>query len=148
MDERNSYITKEDVMGTLGIIKSYVISLVVFLAVDIFWLGVAAKPLYGTYLNHLMAPKVNWPAALIFYALFIVGLLIFVISPAIEADSLMHALIYGALFGFFTYMTYELTNYAVIRDWPLPIVLIDIAWGTALGACVSFCTTLIMRHLK
>jgi len=60
----------------------------------------------------------------------------------------MHALIYGALFGFFTYMTYELTNYAVIRDWPLPIVFIDIAWGSALGACVSLCTTLIMRHLK
>jgi len=61
-------------MGTTGIIKTYVIALVVFLAVDMFWLGVAAKSLYGTYLSHLMAPKVNWPAALIFYALFIVGL--------------------------------------------------------------------------
>lgn len=79
----------------------------------------------------------NWPTAIIFYLLFIVGVMIFCVQSAVEKNSLNHAVIYGALFGFFTYMTYELTNYAVLKNWPFAIVPIDILWGVVLTASIS-----------
>jgi len=116
---------------------SYVLTTLVFFAIDLVWLGVVAKGLYGRYLGSFLAPNVNWTAAIIFYLLFIVGIFIFAILPAVEKGSVNHAIIYGALFGFFTYATYDLTNLATLKDWPLPIVFIDIAWGSVLTALVS-----------
>jgi uncharacterized membrane protein len=87
---------------------------------------------------------VNWAAALVFYVLFIIGLMIFVLLPALDKQSLSHALIYGALFGFFTYATYDLTNLATIRDWPITITIIDLIWGTTLSASVSSISYLII----
>jgi uncharacterized membrane protein len=78
-----------------------------------------------------------WLAALIFYLIFIAGLLIFGVLPAIEKGSLTHALIYGGLFGFFCYATFDLTSYALIRDFPLKVVIVDLLWGTALSATVA-----------
>jgi uncharacterized membrane protein len=80
---------------------------------------------------------VNWTAAFIFYALFIVGIFIFAILPATEKNSFSHAVIYGALFGFFTYATYDLTNLATLKNWPLTIVFIDIIWGSILTGTVA-----------
>jgi len=109
----------------------------VFFAIDLLWLGVIAKDLYNKYLGDFLADKVNWSAAIIFYLLFIVGIFIFSILPAVEKDSVAKAIIYGALFGFFTYATYDLTNLATLKNWPINIVFIDIIWGSFLAATTS-----------
>ena len=115
----------------------FLLTVPVFFAVDIVWLGFIGKPFYQKYIGHLMAEKVNWPAAIIFYLFFIVGILIFAVYPALKIDKVSYAIGYGALFGFFTYMTYEMTNLAVIKDWSWQIVPIDIIWGTVLCTLVS-----------
>ncbi|MFT4970190.1 MAG: putative membrane protein [Chitinophagales bacterium] len=115
----------------------FLLTVPIFFAVDIVWLGFLGKPFYQKYLGHLMAEKVNWTAAIIFYFLFIVGILIFAVYPALRVDKVSYAIGYGALFGFFTYMTYELTNLAVLKDWPWQIVPIDIIWGVVLCTLVS-----------
>ncbi len=115
----------------------FLLTVPIFFAVDIVWLGFLGKPLYQKYLGHLMAKDVNWKAAIVFYLLFIVGILIFAVYPALKIDKVSYALTYGALFGFFTYMTYELTNLAVIKDWAWQIVPIDIIWGVVLCTLVS-----------
>lgn len=115
----------------------YLVTIPIFFAIDMVWLGVIAKNMYREYLGFLLRDPVNWSAAFIFYALFIVGLMYFAIIPALKEGSLVQALIYGALFGFFTYATYDLTNLATINDWPLTITLIDMVWGTVLCGLVS-----------
>ncbi|OEK00117.1 hypothetical protein BFP97_00675 [Roseivirga sp. 4D4] len=119
------------------LLKAYLLTTVVFFAIDILWLGVIAKNLYNKYLRRLLAPKVNWFAAIIFYLIFIVGIFYFAIVPSVEAGSLEQAILKGALFGFFTYATYDLTNLATLRGWPIRIVFIDIIWGSVLTASVS-----------
>lgn len=120
----------------------YAISVPIFFAIDMIWLGFVASDFYRSRLGHLMG-DINWPAAIIFYFVFLVGLVIFAIYPAIEKGAWSHALIYGALFGFFTYATYDLTNLATLRDWPLSVTIVDMVWGTALGASVAVGTYLI-----
>ena len=96
-----------------------------------------------------MAPKVNWTAALIFYALFIAGLVFFVINPALAKDSLMYAILAGGFFGLITYGTYDLTNLATLKDWPLNITIIDLIWGTVLNAITSGITfTVVQKFFK
>ena len=119
------------------LILSYLLTAVVFFAIDMVWLGVIAKDLYRKYLGGFLSDTVNWKAAIIFYMIFIVGIFIFAIMPAIEKNSVVKAIIYGALFGFFTYATYDLTNLATLKDWPLTIVFIDMAWGALLTGVVS-----------
>ncbi len=118
-------------------IKLYLIALPIFLAIDLVWLGVVAKNLYAQQLGYLMKTNVNWVAALLFYFLFIVGVVIFVLQPAVEKNSLVMALSLGALFGLITYATYDLTNLATIKDWPLSITIIDLIWGTSLSTMVA-----------
>lgn len=119
------------------------IALPVLLALDMLWLGVIARAFYRQQMGGLLSPTVNWGAALAFYALFLVGLVVFVIAPAVEKQSWLQALRMGAFFGLVTYATYDLTNYAVIKDWPLPLTIVDMAWGAALSAGVATITTLI-----
>lgn len=111
-------------------IKLYFLTLPVYLLIDGFWLTVIAKNFYGKHLGYLMAPKPNWIAAFIFYFGYVVGIVIFAVSPAFLANSLGKALLLGALFGAFCYATYDLTNLATIKDWPWFITVIDIVWGT------------------
>lgn len=118
-------------------LKLYLIAFVLFFVIDLLWLGIVAKDIYKKYLGHLMSTQVNWVAAMIFYLLFIGGLVFFVIMPAVEAESLGKAILYGALFGFITYATYDLTNLATLKDWPIQITIIDLTWGTFLGTSVS-----------
>jgi len=106
--------------------------------VDMLWLGVIAKNIYQKYLGGFLSDNVNWTAAIIFYFIFVVGISIFAIYPAVNKDSVFNAILMGALFGFFTYATYDLTNLATLKGWPLKIVFIDILWGTTLYAIVSF----------
>lgn len=119
------------------LIISYLLTTVVFFAVDMTWLGFIAKGLYKKYLGGFLSDKVNWPAAIIFYLLFIIGIFYFAILPAVEKNSLTKAIVSGVLFGIFTYATYDLTNLATLKDWPLPIVFIDIIWGAVLTGIVS-----------
>ena len=121
----------------MKIVGVYLLSLIVFLAVDMLWLGVVAKDFYRNNLGHLLRADVNWAAALIFYLLYVAGVLIFAAMPALERQSLRQAVLLGALFGFFAYATYDLTNLATLKDWPLNVVLVDILWGAVLTACVA-----------
>jgi len=128
-------------------IKLYFISLLVFLGIDSIWLLFIAKSFYAQKLGYLMAKNPNLIAALIFYLLFVVGLVVFVLTPALKNNSLSQAIMLGALFGLISYATYDLTNLATIRDWPLIITIIDMIWGTTLSALVSGITYSIVKWL-
>ena len=124
-------------------IKLYAIALPVFFAIDMVWLGLVAKDFYRGQIGSLMKSDINWTAAIIFYLLFIVGLVVFVITPAVEKGSWAYALVFGAFFGLITYATYDLTNLATLKDWPILVTLVDLAWGAVLAASVSVVTYLI-----
>lgn len=124
-------------MNTLTFIKLYLVAVPIFFAVDMLWLGFVAKDIYQKYMGHLMRPTPNWPVAILFYLLFLVGLIIFAIYPAIQNNSWTQALLYGAMFGFFTYMTFDLTNLAVLKGYSWEIAIIDIIWGIVLSSIVS-----------
>ncbi len=118
-------------------LKLFLIALPVFFAIDMIWLGLVAKNFYRHQIGFLMTPNINWLAAIIFYLLFIAGMVIFVIRPAVEMNSWQHAVLYGALFGLITYATYDLTNLATLKDWPVLVTIVDLAWGTVLSLSVS-----------
>jgi uncharacterized membrane protein len=124
-------------------IKLFFIALGVFFAIDMVWLVLIAKKFYSKQIGFLMKPDINWTAAIIFYLLFIAGLVTFVISPAVGKHSWVHALLFGALFGLITYATYDLTNLATIKDWPVLVTIVDLAWGMVLSAAVSALTYVI-----
>jgi uncharacterized membrane protein len=114
----------------------YAISVPIFFIIDIIWLGFVASNFYRERIGHLM--EINWTAALVFYFVFLVGLTYFAIYPALQdGGGWQKALLLGALFGFFTYATYDLTNLATLKNWPLSLVVVDIIWGTTLGASVA-----------
>lgn len=126
----------------------YLASLVFFLVVDMAWLAGIAKKIYGRQLGALMTRNIRWGAAGVFYALYILGVVIFAVRPAVEAGSLMTGLTLGALFGFFCYMTYDLTNLATLKGWPEKLIWIDIPWGTVLtGGAALFGTWVAMTFL-
>lgn len=120
--------------------KLYCIALPVFFVIDMVWLGLVAKNFYRTQIGFLMKPDINWTAAILFYLLFIAGLVLFVIVPAVEKNAWTHALAYGALFGLITYATYDLTNLATLKEWPLTLTVVDLTWGAILAATVSVVT--------
>ncbi len=128
-------------------VKLFLIALPVFFAIDMVWLVVVAKNFYQEQIGFLMKPDINWLAAIIFYLLFITGLIIFVITPAMVKQSWVHALLYGALFGLITYATYDLTNLATVKDWPLLVTVVDLIWGSVLAASVSVITYLIANRI-
>ena len=115
----------------------YLITVPIFFIIDLVWLGVIAKGFYQKHLGYLMRPQINWAAAILFYLLFIIGIVIFAVRPALELQSPMRALVFGALFGFFTYATYDLTNLATVKDWPVIVTVIDLIWGTVLCGAVA-----------
>ncbi len=129
-------------------IKLFFIALPAFFVIDMIWLVLVAKKFYNRHLGFLMKPDINWYAAIIFYLLFIGGLVAFVISPAVEKHSLKHALFYGTLFGLITYATYDLTNLATLKDWPLLVTIVDLVWGMVLSASVSLITYLIFSRIS
>jgi uncharacterized membrane protein len=118
-------------------IKIYITAFLSFLAIDAVWLGVIAPRFYRKYIGHLMAENANLFAAGLFYVLFIAGLTMFVIQPAIKEASWLVALTRGAFFGLVTYATFDLTNQAVLKNWPWTVTLVDMLWGTVLAASVA-----------
>ncbi len=132
----------------LYFLKVYLVAVVSFFAIDMAWLGFIAKKLYREELGFIMKTNFNWVAAFIFYFIYIFGLVYFAINPALVKGEFSHALLVGALFGFMTYATYDLTNLATLEGWPLKITLIDMVWGTFLGASVSSLTYYIVGLFK
>ena len=128
-------------------LKMYSIAISVFFVIDMIWLGLIAKPFYSKHLGFLMKSEINWWAALLFYFIFIAGLVTFVLYPALKENSWHYALMYGAFFGFITYATYDLTNLATIRDWPLVVTIVDLLWGTILAALVSVISFFVISKI-
>jgi uncharacterized membrane protein len=128
-------------------IKLFFIALPVFFVIDMLWLVLVAKKFYQDQIGFLMKPDINWFAAIIFYFLFIAGLIVFVITPAVEKHSWVHALLYGALFGLITYATYDLTNLATLKDWPLLVTVVDLIWGSVLASSISLVTYFIANKI-
>jgi len=128
-------------------LKLFAIALPVFFAIDMVWLGLVAKDFYRAQIGTLMKSDVNWTAAIIFYLIFIAGLVVFAISPAMEKGSWTHALLFGALFGLVCYATYDLTNLAVAKDWPLLVTIVDLIWGAVLAASVSTVTYFVASKI-
>lgn len=119
-------------------ILGYLILLAVFLVLDIAWIGFIAKNFYSRMLGYLMKKKPNLPAAVVFYLLYIFGLMFFVVNPALTAGKSLYALLAGALFGLISYATYDLTNLATFKEWPLKLSVIDLIWGSFLSGMTSF----------
>jgi uncharacterized membrane protein len=130
------------------ILLTYAVSVPVFFIVDMIWLGIIAKGFYRKALEPLLTPNINWTAALLFYFLFLFGILIFALLPGMEKRSLVYTITMAALFGFIAYATYDLTNLATLRDWPLTLSIVDMIWGAFLSASTAAVTYLIMSRIQ
>jgi uncharacterized membrane protein len=124
-------------MTVLSFLRVFAAAGATMFALDLVWLGVVAKGLYARHMGTLLRPDVQWVPALIFYALYVAAIVVFVVMPAAERRSFGRALGLGAFFGLAAYATYDLTSLALIRDFPLIIVLVDLAWGTVLTAVAA-----------
>ena len=143
----NSFTTrlKQDKTNMLNYLAAYGAAALAFLALDVVWLGFIAKSFYRDGIGHLMADTPNLVAGGVFYLLYPAGVLLFTLAPStwsggLTAPALVpwpRAILAGALFGFFAYATYDLSNLATLRGWPLRLTLVDIAWGTALTATAA-----------
>lgn len=125
---------------------AYVATLVVFLTIDAIWLGTVAGSIYRQAIGHLMLDRPNFVAAGIFYAIYVIGILFFAVMPALRSGDWTVALGHGALFGFFAYLTYDMTNLSTLKGWPLWLAALDTAWGTALTAVAASGGFFITRH--
>ncbi len=135
-------------LSTTQIFLTYLLTVPVFFAIDMVWLGLVAKKFYADQLGDLLTKNVNWVAAISFYLLFIFGIIYFAVLPGIEKGSLRTVLMNGALFGGLAYATYDLTNLATLKNWPLPLVFVDIAWGIVLTASVGAASYAIAQAIK
>ena len=124
-------------MTIAAFLKLYFATLAVFLAIDMVWLGFAAKGFYQRHLGELLRPDVRWGAAILFYLIFIGGILLFAVLPALERASIRHAMLLGGLFGLIAYATYDLTNLATLKGFPPIVVVVDMVWGFVLTAVVA-----------
>ena len=126
-------------------LKLYFITLIIFLGIDAFWLGLVAPRFYRSQIGHLMADKPNLLAAGVFYLLFVGALVYFVVAPAVGGAEMREIILRGALFGLVTYATYDLTNLATLREWPMLVTVVDLIWGTVLTAATSALSVWIAR---
>jgi len=133
-------------MNTLHIIYLYLLTIPTFFLIDIVWLAYVAPKFYQSQIGFLLGP-INWTAAILFYLIYIAGILFFAVYPALMAGSFSKAVFLGAAFGFFAYATYDLTNLATLKDWPVLVVVVDIIWGTVLTGAVAAASFLIGKTL-
>jgi len=127
--------------------KLYAVAVVTFLVIDLTWLGVVARSFYQAQMGHLMRANVNWAAAIAFYLVFVCGIVVLVVWPAVERESLAYAVVLGALLGLVTYAAYDLTNLATLEGFPVTVALVDLVWGAVLCATVSGITYLASTRL-
>jgi uncharacterized membrane protein len=128
-------------------LKLYAVAIGAFFIIDLFWLGVVARSFYQAQMGHLMRADVNWAAAIGFYAIFVGGIIVLAVWPAVEKQSLGHAVVLGAVLGLVTYAAYDLTNLATLDGFPFKVVLVDMIWGTVLCGAVSAITYLASTRL-
>lgn len=128
-------------------LTAYLSTFVVFALLDFVWLGFIARDLYRNGIGHLMLESPNWTAAALFYLIYIAGLVFFAVLPALGAGSWGRATLYAALFGFVCYATYDLTNLATLRGWPVAIVVADLAWGAFASVAAATASFLVTRRL-
>lgn len=126
---------------------TYGAALIAFLILDSIWLGVIAKDFYAETLGFLMRENIYWGAAAVFYALYLCGIVHFACLPAAKEGDLRKSVINGALFGFIAYGTYDLTNYATIRDWPLNVVVYDMLWGAFITGTTALAGFMMAHRL-
>lgn len=119
------------------ILLLYAVGLATFFIIDMVWLGVVAKKFYAKEMEGLLAPTIRWNSAILFYLLYVAGIIVFAVLPALYTQKLVVAPVLGGLYGFFTYMTYDLTNRATLIRWPIKLVIVDIAWGVIISAIVA-----------
>lgn len=129
----------------MEILRNFTVTFIAFMLVDLIWLGFVARKLYKNQIGFLLKSPPNWTAAIIFYIFYIIGILFFVIDPALAKESSQYALFAGFFFGFITYMTYDLTNLATLKGWPVFLTVIDIVWGTTLGGATSILAYYLIR---
>lgn len=134
-------------MSALALAKLYAATAAVFFAVDIAWLGFIARGFYQRQMGHLLRPDTQWPAAVLFYLIYVAAILILCVLPAVEKQSLGRAVLAGAVFGLAAYAAFDLTALALLKDFPLTGALVDLAWGTALTAGVSAAGFAVARTL-
>lgn len=131
----------------MTIVYAYAATLVLFLVADMAWLSTMTGRFYRPVMGDLLLAKPNLPPAVAFYLLYPVGLILFVVLPALRGGGVAHAAMWGALFGLFTYSTYDLTNQATLRNWSMVLTVVDVAWGTILGAGVAAGAAWITQRL-
>ena len=124
-------------MPFMFVVKLYLLTVPLFFLIDIVWLGWLGREFYKRQIGFILSDRVNWVAAAAFYLVYIAGILLFAVLPALDTGQATRAMRCGALFGFFTYATYDLTNMATIRGWPLAMVVVDVVWGTLLCTLVA-----------
>lgn len=129
------------------IVTQFIIAGILMGILDAIWLSIIANKLYKNLLGKLILDKPNMLPAIAFYLIYVIGIVAFVLSPALNQLSWHYALGYGALFGFVAYATYDLTNLATLKSWPAKLVFIDLAWGTFLTATVATLAYWIMIFL-
>jgi uncharacterized membrane protein len=129
----------------MQIVAAYFVALIVFVIVDAIWLSVMANALYRPILGDILLPSLRAAPAIMFYLIFPVGIVAFAAMPAVKSGSLSTALLYGFLFGAIAYSTYDLTNYATLRNWTLQLTLIDIAYGAVSTGLSALAGTLAAR---
>ncbi len=121
----------------MAYVIAYGAAALVMAGLDFVWLSATAKPFYHRHLGAVMADNPDMRAAIAFYVVYVFGILYFAVRPALGAADWRMAALNGALFGFFAYATYDLTNLATLKVWSLPVSLIDIAWGTVLSSAAA-----------
>jgi uncharacterized membrane protein len=129
-------------------LMTFFIALPIFLVIDAIWLSTIGRSFYVPELGAILRPRPVWAAAALFYAVFVVGLILFVINPAVAAGSVGQAILMGAAFGFVAYATYDLTSYATIQNYPLSVAIVDMIWGSVLAALVSGSTVWVVQRLN
>jgi uncharacterized membrane protein len=127
-------------------VLAYLATAVAMLALDAVWLGLIAMPMYQQAIGHLMAEKMNASAAGLFYAVYVTGLMVYAVVPRRESAEWGGVLRSAALFGFFTYATYDLTNLATLNNWPVEIVVIDLVWGMFISASAASAGWIVIRR--
>lgn len=124
-------------MPASALAQTYGLMTVTFFAIDLLWLGIVAKPFYQAHLGPLLRPDVRWGPAILFYLVFIAGIMVLAVLPGVERASLWRAVALGAFFGFVAYATFDLTCLALFKGFPDIVVVVDMAWGTVLSATVA-----------
>ena len=140
--EKASQLGRAALVKAVGVamnkyLAGYAAVAVVMVALDMLWLGVVAKSTYQEAIGHLMADKPRVMAALAFYVVYALGLMVFVLAPYADEPVWGRTLLMAALFGFCAYATYDLSNLATLKNWPVKLTLIDLCWGSALSAVVA-----------